>query len=218
MIWKDIKGIEGIPDGKYEVSSEGSVRRKGHRCVKPFHNRKYLMVKLCNYAFEKTVFVHRLVASAFIPNPENKREVNHIDANPENNNVDNLEWVTKDENMRHAASLHLMQGPKFGRSVLAKPVAMYTLGGDYVASFSSASEAMYIVSRGKATCPTKIIAVCKGRRATAYGFQWRHIDTSKGVETKVSAVNMTTNRRAQIERKEKDTFRSALLSYIAEKR
>lgn len=143
MIWKDINNIEGIPDGKYEVSDEGCVRRKGCRCVKPFHNRRYLMVKLVHLGIEKTVSVHRLVASAFIPNPEHKREVNHIDANPENN---------------------------------------------------------------------------RGRRETAYGFQWRYINPSKGVETKISAANMTTNRRAQIEREDKDTFRSALLSYIAEKR
>lgn len=218
MIWKDINNIEGIPDGKYEVSDEGCVRRKGCRCVKPFHNRRYLMVKLVHLGIEKTVSVHRLVASAFIPNPEHRREVNHIDANPENNRVTNLEWATKDENMRHATSLHLMKGQKFGASVLSHPVAAYTLEGDYLITFSSGSEAIYVLSRGQRMNPIKIIAACRGRRETAYGFQWRYINPSKGVETKISAANMTTNRRAQIERKDKDTFRSALLSYIAEKR
>lgn len=218
MVWKDIKGIDGIPDGKYEVSSEGDVRRKGKQCVKPFHNRKYLVVKLVEFDFEKTVSVHRLVASAFIPNPENKREVNHIDANPENNKVENLEWATKEENMAHAKSLHLMKGPGFGASVLAKPVAAYSLEGDYLVSFSSGSEAIYVLTKGRTKNSGKITAVCRGARETAYGFQWRFIATSKGVETKISVANLTTNRRAQIERKDKDTFRSALLSYIAEKR
>lgn len=176
------------------------------------------MVKICHFEVQKTRFVHRLVASAFIPNPLNKPEVNHIDGNPENNCVENLEWVTKDENMAHAAKTGLMPaGKKFGKSPRAKAVAAYTLEGDYLYTFSSSSEAVYAITKGESYRPCHIADVCRGKRETAYGFQWRYV-TDKGVETKISAAVMTTNRKAQIERKDKDTFRSALLSYIAEKR
>ena len=218
-MWKDVNNVPGIPDGKYEVSSEWQVKIKvKKRCLKPFKCRRYMLVKLCHFEVQKTISVHRLVASAFIPNPQNKPEVNHIDGNPANNCVENLEWVTKEENMAHAARTGLMpKGKKFGKSCRAKAVAAYTLEGDLLYVFSSGSEAVYAVSTGKSYKPTKVLAVCRGRRETAYGFQWRYV-TDKGVETKISAATMTTNRRAQIERKDKDTFRSALLSYIAEKR
>ena len=61
----------------------------------------YERVNLKKDGIEKTMQVHRLVALAFLPNPQNKPEVNHIDENKENNNVDNLEWVTSKENANY---------------------------------------------------------------------------------------------------------------------
>lgn len=110
-IWKPIPGYEGY----YEASSEGQIRsvdrlvhhggysysRKG-RIRKPFNTRGYNSVALNKDKIETTYQVHRLVAMTFIPNPEDKPCVNHIDGNKTNNSVSNLEWVTYSENSKHA--------------------------------------------------------------------------------------------------------------------
>lgn len=107
-IWKDINGYEGI----YQVSNKGRVRsldrkvwnytKKG-RILKPHDNgHSYLNVGLHGEnSVNKHAYIHRLVAEAFIPNPDNKPEVNHIDFNKRNNCVENLEWVTEEENKKH---------------------------------------------------------------------------------------------------------------------
>lgn len=109
-IWKPVKGFEEI----YEVSNLGRVRcisnhvakyRRGYiKSQCPQSNGKYMTVSLWDREknMSRPYRVHRLVAEAFIPNPENKEQVNHKDKNTFNNNVDNLEWVTCSENHRHA--------------------------------------------------------------------------------------------------------------------
>ena len=112
-IWKDIKGYEGL----YQVSNLGRVKsleRKvlrsdgtslaiSERILKLGKNaRGYLSVQLCANGIVKCFRVYRLVAQAFIPNPDNKPQVNHIDGNKQNNRADNLEWATRSENMQHA--------------------------------------------------------------------------------------------------------------------
>ena len=98
-IWKD---IDEFPN--YEVSSFGRVRNKKYnRFLKPLEvGFGYVVVELWNNGQSQSKKIHRLVANAFIPNPHNKPQVNHIDGNKKNNSVDNLEWVTASENMKHA--------------------------------------------------------------------------------------------------------------------
>lgn len=100
-IWKEIN------DFSYEISSYGRVRHKVTKRIRKLevHDAKYLRVKL----HKKNLKVHRLVGLYFISNPENKPEINHKDGNKHNNHVDNLEWVTPEENVRHALERGLIQ-------------------------------------------------------------------------------------------------------------
>lgn len=147
-IWKAIEGYEGY----YEVSNYGRVRSftrvavtyaNGGTQVRQGKIRKgtidktngYSRLLLCVNGNQKSFNIHRLVAIAFIPNPENKPHVNHKDGNKANNHVDNLEWATAAENSQHAirTGLTLNKGSDNGN---AKPLV--TCRGD---EFGSAIEA-----------------------------------------------------------------------------
>lgn len=131
-IWKPVFEYEDY----YEVSNFGRIKRKEKQiysksrncyikkkeriCEQPIHNYKY--VNLIVYGKKtKLATVHRLIAIAFIPNPENKPEVNHIDGNKLNNSLCNLEWVTRSENTLHAYKNNLIpQGENHYNSKLTK--------------------------------------------------------------------------------------------------
>lgn len=165
-IWKDVTGFEG----KYQVSNTGKIRslayhKKNGRIkeLKPFSDKGgYMRVKFCKDGKETTVKVHRIVALEFIPNPQNKREVNHIDGNPKNNMVENLEWATPSENMTHAA--------KYGRVVspFQKPVEQRTLNGDVMKIWPNAR----VAGLNTGTDPSAIAKCCKGKLHQTNGYKW----------------------------------------------
>lgn len=99
-IWKDIKGFEGL----YQISNYGRVWscRRGNYKVPDANNFGYLRIQLSVKKKHYRFFIHRLVAETFLPNPENKTQVNHKDCDKTNNYVGNLEWTTPSENMNHA--------------------------------------------------------------------------------------------------------------------
>lgn len=201
VVWKTITHVPGILDN-YEVSNDGRVRNKGvavkirgkyqivheNDILKPFHSRKYSVVKLCNNKFEKTVFVHRLVAQEFIPNVGNKPEVNHINGDTSDNCVSNLEWCTRDENLEHARKNHLFVSRKFGEHPRARPIAKYDLSGNLIRTYTSISEALT-----ETKCDsTHISDSCSGRRITAGGYIYRYIPENEAVETKITVDNKLT--------------------------
>lgn len=97
------KWLKTASNPNYVVSNSGRVRREGSEKDCSVRDRKgYLAVDLYQDGERCTKRVHRLVAEAFVPNPYNKSEVNHIDGNKHNNCASNLEWVTSSENCRHA--------------------------------------------------------------------------------------------------------------------
>lgn len=121
-IWKDVQGYEGL----YQVSNLGRVKSlvREHYCKKEriLTNVKlpngYIYVRLCKDGKGKNVRVHRLVAVAFIPNPENKTEVDHINAIKTDNSVNNLRWASHKENIRNPLNMvHLIgkNNPMFGK-------------------------------------------------------------------------------------------------------
>lgn len=94
-IWKDVEAYPG-----YQVSSLGQVRTVEGEILKIYIREPYNCVYL-RMPYKRVENIHRLVALAFIPNPENKPQVNHIDGNTHNNSIENLEWVTRSENISH---------------------------------------------------------------------------------------------------------------------
>ena len=118
MDWKEISDIPN-----YLVSTSGQIRRQGSSIDHSVRDRKgYLVTDLYINGNRYTKRVHRLVAEAFIPNPDNKPEVNHKDGDRHNNAASNLEWVTKTENCRHAWDTGLVR-PSYGMLGKSNPNA-----------------------------------------------------------------------------------------------
>lgn len=116
-----LRPIEGHPS--YLVTPEGeifSVKSGRLRKLSLGSAGPYLLAQFCEYNVRSVKKVHRIVAETFIPNPEKKPEVNHIDGDKHNNNVRNLEWVTGKENTRHAFTIGLRTGRSGEQHPLAK--------------------------------------------------------------------------------------------------
>lgn len=99
-IFVDIKGYEG----QYQISNCGNVKSlKSNKILSPVpHTKGYLKAQLCKDGKRKSCYIHRLVAEAFIPNPKGLSQVDHIDNNRKNNSVENLRWVTCQDNILHS--------------------------------------------------------------------------------------------------------------------
>ena len=164
-IWRSIKDYPG-----YEVSNLGRVRSFNFNRVriKTLITHKptgYIAVYLYKHNKIKNAKVHRLVAQAFIPNPENKPQVNHIDGDKTNNKADNLEWCTPSENQRHANRTGLRD-----YKYCKKAVSQYSKTGEFVASYNSTLEAEKVTG----VYHSHISRCCKGKSKIACGFVWKY--------------------------------------------
>lgn len=154
--FRDIKGFEG----SYQISNFGRVKRLPHfvKVGKTYRRLDEMIMKNMDVGKSgyyqvrldrKTRLIHRLVAEAFIDNPENKPVVNHIDYNRKNNNVNNLEWVTQKENLHHSKDRVLCQNRITGELNISwrkrrKPYHLAIVRGDirYQKSFATLEEAV----------------------------------------------------------------------------
>lgn len=160
----------------YEVSNLGNVRsKKTKRVLRPATKGGYLFVGLCKDCKGKTIAVHRLVAGAFIPNPENKLQVNHKDKIRSNNNANNLEWLSASEN-----NIHRSQGVVQTTNQHVKVWRLNKDTNEQLEQYNSIEEAAkWIVdneySSSLHTAKSIISACINGRYKSACGFKWGKI-------------------------------------------
>ncbi len=177
-IWKPIPGYP-----QYEVSNMGRVKRlpgyqnsgrgpayhKGGILVPRPRKAGYLGVGLFYKNKGKYYQIHRLVAMAFIPNPNNYPHVNHKDENPANNRADNLEWCTPKYNNNYGTKRARLSISHTDNPKQLKPVIQFTIDGALVKEYPSIKEA----ARVTGLCKNGISSCCNGRSTNCGGFQWR---------------------------------------------
>lgn len=182
-IWKDIKGYEGY----YQVSNMGRIKSvarerktKGgglyqiKESIKKqeLSKRGYLRTLLSKNKNMKHFQIHRLVAQAFVSNPYNKPEVNHINEDKTDNRVENLEWMTRTENQNHGTALERMMNTKIEKGIIkkmCKPVLQYDLNGNFIREWGSTMECEKSgYNRGH------VASCCRGEEKTHKGYIWKY--------------------------------------------
>ena len=165
-VWKDIVGYER----RYQVSNIGNVRSLNYRGT---GNVKLLVPKKNNCGRlwvdlgGKPMLIHRLVATAFIPNEHELPEINHKDENPMNNAVENLEWCTGEYNKK----IYLENHKNGGRErTLLTPVVQMDLHGNVIATWGCIRDIKVATGMNQ----WSITQCCNGNRNTAYGFKWQY--------------------------------------------
>ena len=161
LVWKPVKDYEN-----YMINNLGqvkSVARMGtpERILKPHYVKGYVQYELLKDGKRKGFKAHRLVAEAFIPNPDNKKEINHINGNKHDNSVFNLEWCTTSENQLHS---HYVL-----RKGIVK-VKQYSLDNKLIKVWDSIKEA----SKNLNIDATSITKVCRNNRHSAGGYLWTY--------------------------------------------
>ena len=184
-LWVNIKGT----GGQYQISNFNRVKSKGNafgrkeKLLKQSQNPRtgYWNVVLRVNGVQKSCYVHKLVAGAFIPNPKHLPCVNHKDCDRSNNRLSNLEWVSyktnvnyKDAQKKRIASFkqHIIENPGcfYGKRKNAKQIIQYTLEGVYVKEYKSVCEASRVTGFSRANISACVI----GRTQTSNGYVWKY--------------------------------------------
>lgn len=174
-MWKTIDGYED-----YEISNNGEVRRIRYKdssnlakyglpfYLKPRKDKDgYLKYTLVENGKPSTLFAHRLVAMSYIPNPDNKEQVNHKNGIKNDNRSENLEWCTASENIQHRINV---LGVKWKNHKSSKTVIQLDIDGNVVAHYPSAKEA----KRQTGFSQGHISECCRGEIKQYNGFIWKY--------------------------------------------
>ena len=172
--WKAIKGYEGI----YEVSNLGRVRSKNGEITPQPNSAGYLRVKLSKNGEKRRFLVHRLVADAFVvnPNPEVNNVVNHLDCDIHNNSAENLEWTTQSGNLLHASKNGRLDRTPEWKANARK--AQERIGAHVLGTSISDGTTIYFVCMNdcskKGFSQSHVCECCKGKRKTHKGYEWKY--------------------------------------------
>ena len=186
-LYKSLGSVKNSSDGNEFISLIN--HSEGYKCVALSHN-----------GMTKRFFVHRLVAEAFIPNPNNLPQVNHIDGNKQNNCVSNLEWCTARENIRHAIDTGLIpygvRSPyKINNKLYfkenAKPVYQFTMDGKLIKKWRCALDA----SSSLGIPNNKIYMCCNNQISYTNGFLFSYTDFAKPVLSAPKSKNGLSKRK-----------------------
>jgi hypothetical protein len=168
-MWKSVLGSDGV----YEVSDCGLVRRLGkwggEIVSRVEKHTGYVVVSLRIGGVRKPYYVHRLVAQAFIPNPGDKKTVNHLDGNKLNNAVSNLEWATQQEQIKHSVEV-------LGNTTAVPVDCFDKKTGEFIRRFDSVKSALEFTGMKS----INICDCCTGKRKSAGGYVWRYADAVRG--------------------------------------
>lgn len=177
--WRDVKGFEGA----YKVSDKGIIialhkitNGRKLRMITPFRKLKtfinfngYYTVKFCMNSISETRPVHRVIAEAFIPNPQNLPIINHKDENKLNNAIENLEWCTIGYNTSYGTA-PLRRKLKVINGKCSKQICQYDLQSNFLKEYPSIAE----IHRLGFKSTGLIIQCCKGLRESYKGFKWKY--------------------------------------------
>ena len=164
MVWKDVVGYEGL----YMVSDTGVVMSLYHNKIlsSPAGSHGYPNVVLCKNRIKKTHTVHRLVAEAFLENPEGYPCINHKDENKANNHASNLEWCTYTYNGMYGVRGMILDKKR-------RPVAQFSADGTLLSTYESRCDAAKAM-HGNAGSITRAI---NGERKTYKGYVWKELES-----------------------------------------
>ena len=166
-VWKDVKGYENL----YKISSLGRIKnaQKNTFLKQTNHSCGYLTVELRKNKIAKKRYMHRLVAEAFIPNPDNLTQVNHKNENKKDNNIKNLEWCSPQYNSTYGTRLE-----RFSKSK-KKRVLQFDLDENFIKEWKSAVD----IQKETGFEKNSIGRCCRNQQYQAYGYIWRYANENQ---------------------------------------